>query len=270
MEDGSPATIEKGIYNHHTLTRDTKKLVKPWISRCDTTDPATELAKEVKASTAGFLGTGEDNGNDRTFYTSRTDTNFEGGYWIGENDEFMVQLDLVNYNDKPVSVYATMDLEYLPGNIGANAVTRLLSVTGCGKRKIALDKTGRTETKSDGFVILEDGDIMYGKGHMHDGGVEMQLFVNDQPVCTSKATYGGEGGEMEVDGKKWETISGMGECGKSIPVKKGDSLKMSSVYDLAAHPLREGHDGAEAGVMGMWSLGFAASGAAQKEGMFVS
>jgi hypothetical protein len=31
--------------------------------------------------------------------------------------------------------------------------------------------------------------------------------------------------------------SGMTDCGKPIPVKKGDAMTISAVYDLKLHPL---------------------------------
>jgi hypothetical protein len=72
---------------------------------------------------------------------------------------------------------------------------------------------------------------------MHDGGTSVTLWVNDKLYCSSKAIYGGEGGEINIDGKKWATISKMTECNEPIPVKKGDKLKVQATYNTIAHPL---------------------------------
>lgn len=67
----------------------------------------------------------------------------------------------------------------------------------------------------------------------------MNLLLNDGLVCTSYAEYSAvptfvtEGG----GGKVWETISGIGECEKRIVVRRGDYLKVESIYDTILHPL---------------------------------
>jgi hypothetical protein len=63
------------------------------------------------------------------------------------------------------------------------------------------------------------------------------MMVNDKPVCTSKATYGGSGSALQVNGKEWQTITTMSECSKPIAVKKGDILTVSATYDTKNHPL---------------------------------
>jgi hypothetical protein len=65
----------------------------------------------------------------------------------------------------------------------------------------------------------------------HDGGSKMILYINGKKVCDSNAIYGKGGGNNE------ETITVMSPCEKNIPFKKGDVLKIDSVYDLKTHPL---------------------------------
>ncbi|KAF1812280.1 hypothetical protein P152DRAFT_449551 [Eremomyces bilateralis CBS 781.70] len=231
---------------------------------------------------SAFLMVGEDNGNAPVYYTD-PDGKLESGYYLPADAEITVQSDLVNYKDEPLEVYLSMDLEYMPGKFGPDTKTKLMNIQGCTGREIKLDTAGESRTTSDKFAILEDGYIINGKGHLHDGGVSMILLVNDKEVCTSKATYGGAGGTMELDGEKWETISNMNRCPEPIPIKKGDYITMTAVYDLKLHPLRTqgatsggmegmemgghshrsrdegaGHgDGHGAEVMGMWDLTFA-------------
>jgi hypothetical protein len=59
----------------------------------------------------------------------------------------------------------------------------------------------------------------------------MILAINGKEVCISVPSYG-KGGD-----NNYETISSMSSCSKEIPVKKGDVLTMSSIYDLVKHPL---------------------------------
>jgi hypothetical protein len=72
---------------------------------------------------------------------------------------------------------------------------------------------------------------------MHDGGELMKLYLNGKEICTSNAIYGGKGGTVNIDGKKWETISEMSDCNNEVVVKKGDYLRMEAQYDMAKHPV---------------------------------
>jgi len=110
----------------------------------------------------------------------------------------------------------------------------------------------------------------------------MEMYLNNKFLCTSEAVYGARG-EAEAHGHpamsneisaspkgaappsqatspkdaSIKTISSMTTCWGPYPVKKGDTLTLSAIYDLSKHPLRESVSGAkQADVMGMWGLSF--------------
>src|ERR1700722_13913971 len=62
-------------------------------------------------------------------------------------------------------------------------------------------------------------------GHLHNGGEQMVMYLNNKEICMSKPTY------------EKETITGMNDCTQPIKVKKGDELTMKSVYDITKHPM---------------------------------
>lgn len=70
--------------------------------------------------------------------------------------------------------------------------------------------------------------------------------------------YGGDGGK-EIDGKKWETITGYKVCNDPVKVKKGDRLYMTSEYDVTRHRLRpnSGEHAMEAEGMALATFQFA-------------
>jgi hypothetical protein len=75
-------------------------------------------------------------------------------------------------------------------------------------------------------------------GHLHDGGVDIDIKVNGRLICDSRATYGGEKGTLKTtDNKVWQTISSMLECTEPIKVSKGDNITVQANYDLEKHPL---------------------------------
>jgi hypothetical protein len=83
-----------------------------------------------------------------------------------------------------------------------------------------------------------DGQIINAKGHLHDGGVRVELKLNGKVVCDSKAIYGGDGGAgTDTTGRPWQTIRQMTQCTEPITVKKGDTLNLKSYYDTKSHPL---------------------------------
>jgi len=72
---------------------------------------------------------------------------------------------------------------------------------------------------------------------LYDGGVAMELYINDKLKCNSEAVYGGRGSTFKQDGKTWASISGIKDCIEPMPVKTGDRLKLVAVYDTEKHPL---------------------------------
>jgi len=130
---------------------------------------------------------------------------------------------------------------------------------------------------------MEDGRVLGGRGHLHDGGVKVVMYINEKFTCASDAIYGvkdqsdsgmsgmggsemagghshgggGGGGEKSSVGIK--TISSMTSCRGPFPVKKGDTLKLVAEYDLSKHPLRDTGSGKAADVMGMMGISFSAS-----------
>jgi len=72
----------------------------------------------------------------------------------------------------------------------------------------------------------------------HDGGTAIQMTLNDQVVCTSTPTYGGNSGGVKApNGKEWKTITSMSRCEDPFPFKKDDIIKLVSIYDIDEHPL---------------------------------
>ncbi|KAF2674468.1 hypothetical protein BT63DRAFT_474211 [Microthyrium microscopicum] len=256
FEDGSPAGPAQGVYIHHILSHDiSKKALKP-VAKCvgSTNTTQTNLLDLLGAE---LFSQGDDNST--PFYFTSEDGAYPSGFFVGSNDSFALQADLVNYNADTRKVYVTFDIEYVDGHVGSDAVSTLLSVGGCGGigggNAIALNQTGPAETTGRKIPILVDGKIISAKGHMHIGGERMILLINDKEVCVSAPIY------TKANG--FESIAGMPSCPEAIPVKKGDTLTMKSVYDLAKHPLRSGaeHNAmGNADVMGMFILTWAVDG----------
>jgi hypothetical protein len=244
FEDGTPATPAKGVYIHHVLTTDVSKKTEPFLSSCNAPTRPGYSVSSLRPGSTGFVGVGEDSGDNPVLYT-QSDGQLDAGYWVKKGDTFDATVVLVNYNKEAKNVLITYDLEWAPGLVGTNTKGMLISVSQCAGGRIKTSSTGPTTTKSGNFTLLENGKIFAARGHLHDGGVQMNLYINGKPSCVSKATYG-EG----IAGSETKTINSMSMCKDPVSVKKGDTLSMGVEYDLHKYPLRKSASGQEAhGVM---------------------
>jgi len=271
--DGKLATPANGVYIHHILTSDKTKKEAPWISNCGSPSrPALNIAGLLGGT--AFVSTGEDSAEGGQVYTSEDGTR-NTGYHVGANDIFTGWAQLVNYNKESKQVYVFYDLEWVPGNVGEDTKVATLTATCGGSPMIRLGN-GPTNTTSGKFYFMEDGKVLGGRGHLHDGGVKVSMFINDKYTCSSDAVYGiredsgdsGMGGHhgggvakvTPVGDAVVKTISKMTTCAGPFPVKKGDTFKLVAEYDLSQHPLRQSVSGGKAAdVMGMMGVVFSAN-----------
>lgn len=270
--DGSNriADPSTGIYIHHILSSNVNKRETPWFSNCNNPTRASMNVNGITGG-SGFLSTGEDSAADQVRWTDENAI-FDTGYHVKATDRFNYWAQIVNYNKQPAKIYVTFDTEWVPGLVGQDTKTIVVSAT-CGGGRIKMSTEGATNTTSGKFYMMEDGRIIGARGHIHDGGEAMHMFINDKYICSSSAVYGtrNEGGPMEGMGQHGHggpkgmvkrqndadllTISRMSDCPGPFKVKKGDSIVLTAEYNLQKHPLRVSASGAkQADVMAM--MGF--------------
>jgi hypothetical protein len=86
-EDGKPANVSNGIYNHHVVFADTFKAPLALVA-CPGQKPKAGLPISI------FVATGEE-GNSYT-YTADEAANFDGGYYIGKDHGISLFAEIVN------------------------------------------------------------------------------------------------------------------------------------------------------------------------------
>jgi hypothetical protein len=90
---------------------------------------------------------------------------------------------------------------------------------------------------AEGIVVKKNGYLVSMRGHLHDGGTNITMRVNNIEVCNSRALYGGPGHTtLGPDGRVWETINEMTNCHYTTKVNKGDKISVEANYDLEKHP----------------------------------
>jgi hypothetical protein len=112
--------------------------------------------------------------------------------------------------------------------------------------------------KGEEWNVIDDGYFMNFTPHIHDGGVNIKVFLNGKEVCEARAVYGDEsaGQAVGLDGKKWQTITAYTPCDTPVQIKKGDKVYVTSTYDLTKYRLRPDNTHSDAEAEGMALVNF--------------
>lgn len=87
------------------------------VRMCDMNTVNTNISARTPYPGAGFIGQGEDNGDQAIMFTS-ADGKYNSGFHVRTADRFMLWADLVNYNNATKDIYITFDIEYVDGIVG--------------------------------------------------------------------------------------------------------------------------------------------------------
>jgi hypothetical protein len=140
--------------------------VESFLSACDNPSRKGSSVSALGRGT-GFVGVGEDSGEEPVMYTQRNGKS-SAGYWVAGGDRFAANVVLVNYNKKEAEVYVAYDLEWTPGAPSSNSKGMLISISQCmGKGSIKMSPSGPTNSTSGKFTFMEDGAILAARGHLH-------------------------------------------------------------------------------------------------------
>ncbi|KAF2670505.1 hypothetical protein BT63DRAFT_413222 [Microthyrium microscopicum] len=241
-EDGSPADIANGLYNHHFIVADANKMGPSPLKCID------GGANNTTPKNMGLLMGASEANKDMIFSSSK---NLTTGFIVGANDTVIVSAELVNYNNATKTVYLQSELEFQ--NVTSDALDTnffQFDINMCNPAKpdlVAPPGQKKWSVTSKKVEVAQNGYILFRRGHMHDGGESVELRLNDKPVCISTAHYGGELGTATINGETWETISRMEPCLDPVQVKVGDFLTVTGNFDLAAHKSRQHSHGSGMG-----------------------
>jgi hypothetical protein len=263
FEDGSKADVSSGIYIHHLLVADVGKKTAPFAFCPNGHNQKAALpwvaSHIVESVGAGLIQSGNDQVGTPNIYAA-VKGDKKAAFLTGWDDTFLMEAEIVNYNQENTTIYLTMETEYLTEKPAGylDSSTVIFSATGCEPPSYHPPKDKKQYNfTSDGFQMTYDGWVINSRksdpvtfskidcllmmikgGHLHDGGMAIQMTLNDKVVCESFPTYGAvAGGRKAPNGKEWQTISGMSRCDDPWPFKKGDVIKLVSIYDTEIHPL---------------------------------
>jgi hypothetical protein len=216
-ENGTDATPATGVYIHHFVSYDAVKSDK---------DPLIGCHGGFYGMGAPFIDRGEDSGHTDTIYTSRSGMkDIESGYHM-DSGSLVMQYDMVNYAEVKKNIYLNLEYEYKNDQKDMDVSNSLKSVTCNGAIPPRVSTSGPAVTTSIPMIVTRDTTIIWARGHLHSGGVKMELNVNGKTVCTSRPTYDSKG-----------IITNMSLCPDIIPLTRGSYVTISAEYDLTKHHL---------------------------------
>ena len=218
-------------------------------------------------------------GNERsTIIYNNPNATQQAGYYIKSSDNFVLQSEVINNELEDKDVWIYMNYEYIPGKVPGHQQTKVIWLSTEGKpceRKSDLntilgskDQTlGAGEMyppsekafslKSQTWISPWSGNfVALGRnsyisnympsnlhtilgGHVHDGGVNTEIYQNGKLICDSRATYGVinsssmGGGHSPSNSRHLVSMSG---CRSIDAVKTGDKFYIVVNYDFDKNP----------------------------------
>jgi hypothetical protein len=103
------------------------------------------------------------------------------------------------------------------------------------------------------FTIEEDAEMVYAVGHLHTGGVNISMYLNNKHICTSYPTYGtmdGVAGNEKGYLVKMSTCFRQNNTTPSVTIHRGDNITLEGVYYVGSNDERIAYsDGTHLNVM---------------------
>ena len=224
--DGSNADMATGVMLHHLVIADTAKR----DLTCAREDGIGAIGRRIFAS-----------GDERTPFALPAGYGFkvDPGKWIGI-------VELMNHSPLPREVFFEADVWTLPTSTPhMKPVTPVwLDMANCldSEYSVPAGKSERDWT----WASTITGKIVTAAGHVHAGGVGTILSnaSTKQRICSSEAGYGSPDADGYHADPLANMVTSMSACSwdKLGTVKKGEQLKLTSIYDTPA---------AMSGVMGI-------------------
>jgi hypothetical protein len=227
-------------------------------------------------------------GNERP--TLRLNSGYK--YGIDWSNYSMVTLDAMSEKSEPATINLSITYEYVLKNSemgrqykpvtmkwvqmmfvqpqpGQKSYKSLWSLTSdvSGKLLYTMGEFSHFSCSSNDDVMIQVLMYMQSKtGHMHDGGTNLQLYINDKVVCNSIMFYDG-GAKGLIKAHDWVSTKGVaaqagknetfggahiaapGVCTNFGTIKKGDIIRIEAFYDFNKFDTMM-HDGKPESLMG--------------------
>jgi hypothetical protein len=248
--DGSVANIDSGAWVHHL----TMSVTGPGREDLRCPGGTQRIPKGMERMLA--------------FHNDRNETYFgvtaldKMGFYLGQEDSITLELMLKNELNVPKEAEYSIEYEFVPGRPEGWGDVRgiWVDVAPCSAAMSDLPiPKGKTKftVSGDPWKSTINGRLLNTVGHMHDGGLVIDIKQNGQSVCASKAVYEGHPGYIPSKDAISKGAADMAHINYYTPcldigeIKKGDVLDISASYDLDKYKPLTNKIGAESDVMGL-------------------
>jgi hypothetical protein len=140
FENDTRADIVNGVYLHHVIAllvgNTTGKGKSSWVDICPKTTALPSAAGQGATlgalsadavATNSFVGGAVDEFTD---YFTSPDGKIDSGYFVPARNAMILSGEAINYLKTPQEVFVRLDIEWLPGKQGVDAVKTPLNVEG--------------------------------------------------------------------------------------------------------------------------------------------
>lgn len=210
--------------------------------------------------------------------TSGLTSKIPAGYYIEENDQTVLVLELMNQEMTPQEAVLTLTFEWIPGNPSDfYEITPIwLDIGGCEGSDVPAKSSTTFQYTSPLYKSTFSGAVVATAGHLHDGGVYIPIEKNSDPFCNSVALYGQSSGYFDAPGtsmvmpmdpnfSQMDHISEMTRCyAPTVMLQLGDEWGITADYNFTEHMPMLNTDGTYADIMGI-SLLFVATNMTEDE-----
>jgi hypothetical protein len=126
-----------------------------------------------------FVGGGGSVGSGSAFAVPTRVSDVRSGAYVGPKDTFQFSSEIINYDRVDKDIYLTLDFEWVPGkvenlhNVGMGSVG-----LDCGSFAFQPPKNKPITYHGSNWTIIADGYFVNFTPHLHDGGVNVKVFLN--------------------------------------------------------------------------------------------
>jgi hypothetical protein len=141
----------------------TGKKQTSWVTQCPSNDTKSAINSIIESSGIGggsFIGGAVDSFVD---YFTTPDGRFDSGYYMPKGSKLFMSGEVINYLKLEQKVFVRLDLEWVPGKQGTDAIKTALNVEGCDFQHTQFKKAGskgKGTITSEEFTVKADGTVV--------------------------------------------------------------------------------------------------------------
>jgi hypothetical protein len=126
-----------------------------------------------------FLGGGGSVGSGSALAVPDRVSRVKSGAYIGPKDAFQFTAEVINYEPVEKEIYVTLDFEWVPGKVADLLDVGMGSIwLDCGGFEVQPPKDKPITFNGGNWTTTQDGYFVNFTPHLHDGAVNIKVFIN--------------------------------------------------------------------------------------------